>query len=54
MTEPSEETYRRMLKEKGLKLNEKAFAAALKGARQMRASVARVAEYLDQHREEQR
>ena len=48
MIELSEGTYRRLLEEKGLKLDEKAFVAALKGARQMRAAVARVAQYLDE------
>jgi len=46
------EEFKRLLEAKGLKLDEKSFAAALEGARNLRAEVARVAAYLERHADE--
>jgi len=48
----TEEEFKRLLEAKGLKLDEKGFAAALEGARNLRLDVARVAAYLEHHAEE--
>ena len=47
MTELTEKEFKRVLDAKGLKLDEKGFAAALQGAKNLRAEVARVATYLE-------
>ncbi len=47
MTELTAETFRELLAEKGITLDERAFAAALQGARHMKSEVARVARYMD-------
>ena len=52
MSELSEKAFRALLKKKGFKLDEKAFAAALDGARHMRASVAQVGAYLAMQQKE--
>ena len=51
MSELSEEEFRRLLQDKGLNLEGKAFAAALKGARHLRAEAARLSAYLAQQAE---
>lgn len=43
----SEAEFQRLLQAKGLKLEGKAFEAALQGARHLRSEVARVARYLE-------
>ena len=52
MRDLTEEEFKRLLEAKGLKLDEKGFAAALEGARNLRAEVARVAAYLERHADE--
>lgn len=47
MKELGEAEFRRLLQDKGLKLEGKAFAAALRGAQHLRAEVARLAQYLE-------
>ena len=47
MTDLSPETFRKLLAEKGIVLDDRAFAAALQGARHMKSEVARVAAYMD-------
>lgn len=42
----TEEAFRALLTENGLKLEGKAFEAALQGARHLRAEIARIEEYL--------
>jgi hypothetical protein len=49
VSEPSEQAFRRMLEEKGLKLDEKAFSVAMEGARHLKAEVARLAKYLQEN-----
>ena len=45
MTELAPESFRKLLAEKGIVPDDRAFAAALQGARQMKSEVARVARY---------
>ncbi len=47
MTDLTPETFRKLLAEKGIALDDRAFAVALKGARHMKSEVARVAAYMD-------
>ena len=51
MIELNEKDFRRMLEARGLKLDDKGFAAALLGAQHLRAEVARVAHYLEQEQD---
>jgi hypothetical protein len=53
LTDLSEENFRRLLEAKGLKLDDKAFAAALQGARRLRAEVLCLTNYLDQEPDKQ-
>ena len=53
MTELTENEFKRLLDAKGLKLDEKGFAAALQGAKKLRAEVVRVAAYLESHADKQ-
>ncbi len=46
MSQPSEKVFRRMLEERGLKLDDKALSVALEGARHLKAEVARLTKYL--------
>lgn len=46
MTDLTEAAFRQMLQDRGLTLDDKAFAAALAGARHLRAEVARIDRYL--------
>jgi len=48
LTKLDERHFRQMLATKGLKLDDKTFAAALLGAQNLRAEVLRVANYLEQ------
>jgi hypothetical protein len=50
MTDLSEAEFRKLLADKGLTLDAKAFAAALQGARHLRGEVAKVAAYLAKDR----
>ena len=52
MRDLTEEEFKRLLEAKGLKFDEKGFAAALQGARGLRAEVARVEAYLEHHADE--
>ena len=47
MTQLDEKHFRQMLATKGLKLDDKTFAAALLGAQHLQAEVLRVANYLE-------
>ena len=47
MTELTPDAFRKLLAEKGIVLDDRAFAAALQGARHMKSEVARVARYMD-------
>ena len=49
MTELDEKQFKHLLEQKGLKLDDKGFDAALQGARNLMAEVARVAAYLASH-----
>ena len=52
MTELDEKQFKRLLAQKGLELDHKGFDAALQGARNLQAEVARVAAYLASHADE--
>ena len=47
MTELTPDAFRNLLAEKGIVLDDRAFAVALQGARHMKSEVARVARYMD-------
>ena len=47
MTELTPEAFRILLAENGIVLDDRAFAAALQGARHLKSEVARVARYMD-------
>jgi hypothetical protein len=46
VTDLDEKQFKRLLAQKGLKLDDKGFDAALQGAQNLKAEVARVATYL--------
>ena len=50
MTELTPEAFRKLLAENGIVLDDRAFAAAWKGAQHLRAEVARIDTYLAQKR----